>query len=341
MYLRLPRLALSALVFVAVASLLSACSGASGDSANELVVYSGRNTELVGPLLNKFAKDTGVNIKIRYGGSAELANTIMEEGKKTRADVFFSQDAGALGALSEHKMLASLPQNIIAAVPSQYHADNNQWVGTSGRVRVIVYNTDELNESQVPNTVGELTNSKWRDKIGIAPSNASFQAFVSAMTILQGKETTQAWLQGLKANKPHIYPNNLTIVEAVANGEISLGLVNNYYLKTVEQERGPVPAKNHFLSAGDPGALINVAGAGILNTTKHKPAAEKFVQYLLSPYAQKYFANETHEYPLAAGIPGPAGDPPLNQIGSPQIDLSALGAQLEPTLELLRQTGLL
>ncbi len=329
-----------------LATLAAACgsgsdSGSAGDGG-DLTLYSGRGENLVGPVLEQFRKDTGIALKVRYAGSSELAAQLAEEGDRSPADVFLSQDAGALGSLARRSLLAVAPAEALALVESRFRATDNTWVGVSGRARVIVFDPRQVPEEEVPDSVFELTDTRWRGRIGVAPTNASFQSFVTAMRVQVGDERTRQWLLGLKANQPQAYEGNAPIVRAVNDGQIALGLVNHYYLHELVDELGAdeVVARNHFPTGGDPGALVNVAGVGILKSTDHPAEAARFVSYLLSPPAQEFFAEETSEYPLTEGVAPPQGAPPLSSIQSPDIDLADL-AGLDRTLALLREVGLL
>jgi iron(III) transport system substrate-binding protein len=305
-----------------------------------LTVYSGRNEELVGHLLAMFTEATGIEVEVRYGDTAELAATILEEGANTPADVYYGQDAGALGALRAEGVLAELPTETLDLVEDRFKATDGTWVGTSGRARVIAYNTDELTEDEVPDSVLDLTAPEWEGRVGWAPTNGSFQAFVTAMRVELGDEPAQAWLEDMVANGVQVYERNTAIVEAVAAGEIDLGLVNHYYLYQFLAEDPDYTAANAFLDGGDVGSLVNVAGAGVLTTTDQPDAAEQFVAYLLSEEAQRYFSTETYEYPLAMGIAADDRLPPLDTIETPDLDLSDLD-DLQGTLELLRTSGAL
>ena len=305
-----------------------------------LTVYSGRNENLVGPLLEQFGKDTGIAIQVKYGGTAEIAATILEEGGNSPADVFYAQDAGALGALQAENRLAALPDAILNAVEPRFRSPQGQWVGTSGRARVVVYNTENVKPEDLPPSILDFTDPVWKGRIGWAPTNGSFQAFVTAMRVALGDDRTRAWLEGIKANEPKVYTSNTPTVQAAVDGEIAVGFVNHYYLFRIRAEQGNVPAENYFPPNGDLGALINVAGAGVIAGTKNQTAAEQLVAYLLSQQAQEYFATETYEYPLAHGVAAHSDLPPLAAIQTPDIDLSDL-ADLRGTLQLLQEVELI
>ncbi|MEU5161930.1 iron ABC transporter substrate-binding protein [Streptomyces sp. NPDC020875] len=314
--------------------------GSTAQKADELVIYSGRNEKLIGPIIEKLEKATGTKVQVRYGDSAELAAQILEEGKRTKAGLFFSQDAGALGALSGAGLLAKLPEKSLNKVDTAFRGGEGDWVGVSGRSRVIAYNPDKA--PKAPDSVKDLTKPEWKGKVGYAPTNASFQAFVTGMRVLEGDDATAKWLKDFKANGAKPYAKNGAILDAVDKGEVPLGLINHYYWyeKAAEVGTDKLKAKIHFLPGGDPGALVNVAGVGVLKDGGQSAAAEKAVDYLLSAEAQQYFASETKEYPLTAGVASPvAGLPPLASLKAPKIDLGKLDS-LQKTLEMIREAGM-
>lgn len=315
-------------------------TGAGGkDGGGTLVVYSGRSEDLVAPLIEKLEKTTGTEVEVRYGDSAELAAQLLEEGDRTDADLFFSQDAGALGALGKEGRLAALPQKSLDSVDKAFRAENGDWVGVSGRVRVIAYHGDKVAEA--PDSVHELTEPKWKGKVAYAPTNASFQAFVTGMRVLEGDDATRKWLKDFQANDPQVYEKNGAVLDAVDGGKAELGLINHYYWyeKAAEEGADKLKAKLHFPTKGDPGALVNVAGVGVIKGSDQSAAAQKAVDFFLAKEAQTYFAGETHEYPLAAGVTGEDGLPPLDSIDAPEIDLSRLES-LQVTLEMLQEAGM-
>src|SRR5215204_2764420 len=327
-----------------VLALVSACGSAGGDEGvdeSQLVVYSGRQEALVQPVIDDFEDETGIEVSVRYGNTAQLAAQIIEEGDRTRADVYFAQDGGALGALAKADMLAELPSDLLSTVDPRYRSSDGTWIGTSGRSRVIVYDPDQLSEDEVPDTVFDLTDPKWKGKVGISPSNASFEAFVTAIRIMKGDDRAREWLEGMASNDVQLFDNNVLILDAAEDGVIALGLINHYYWYEQVAEEGldAVPARLKFLPGGDPGALVNVAGVGVLEGSDHADEAQKFVDYLLSEKGQKYFADKTKEYPLVAGVPTAPDLPPLDTLQSPDIDLSDLDT-LEQTLTMIEDAGL-
>ena len=323
---------------------LAGCGGEDGVSGgpDKLTIYSGRAELLVGDLYEQFEEETGIDVEVRYGDSAELAATLAEEGDNSPADLFFSQDAGALGAAAERGQLEALPQDVLNRVAdSRFRDEGGKWVGVSARARVLAYNTDRLEEKELPKTVAELTEPAWRGRLGVAPTNASFQAFVSAMRIDVGDAKTREWLEAIEANEPQLYENNIQSVEAIANGEVDVALVNHYYLYEVRREQGEdIPVENHFFRTGDPGALVNAAGVGILSGNDSADEARRFAEYVLSDEGQRYFAENTAEYPLVKGVEPSEELPPLKRVQGPFISLGQLGEKLPSTLEMIEAAGL-
>ncbi len=310
------------------------------DTGESVTIYSGRSEELVGPLLAQFEAATGIEVEARYGDTAEMANLILTEGENSPADVFFAQDAGALGAVAERGLFAALPNEVLQHVDERFRSPDGSWVGVSGRARVVVYHTETLSEADLPDSIFGFTDPEWSGRIGWAPTNGSFQAFVTALRVVEGEDQAREWLEGIQANNPKVYEGNNPALDAVIAGEVDVAFINHYYLMQRLTEDPDALAANHFLTDGDPGALINVAGAGILTTAENPEAALQVVEFLLSVEAQQYFATETKEYPLVEGVEPDAELPPLDAIGTPEIDLSDL-SDLDGTLELLQEVGIL
>ena len=337
----MPKIALRGVLLLVALAVLPACGEGAG-AGDELVVYAGRNENLVRPLLERFARDSGVDVRVRYAETAELLPTLLEEGKNTRADVFISQDAGALGELSLRGLLRRLPDDVTEVVEPRFRDPDGRWVGVTGRARVIAYNTERLKEEDVPDSVLEVTDPKWRGKVGFPPTNASFVAFVTSLRETVGEDRTRAFLEGLKANDAKRFDNNVVTLDAVASGEIDLGLVNHYYLYNEFKERPDAPVANHYpgQQEGGEGTFVNVAGVAVLANTDRAAAAERFVRFLLGPDAQSFFRDETAEYPLRKGVGAIDELPPLGELRTIDVPLTRLGRDLEGTVELLKDVGL-
>lgn len=317
---------------------LTACSGSKSES-ERLVIYSGRAEEYMGTLFEDFTAETGIELDIRYGDSAALAAQILEEGENSPADLFISQDAGALGAVSSEGLLATLDQEILKKVGKYFQSQAKDWVGLTGRVRIFAYSP--LRVSNLPKSVDDLTGPEWKGRLGIAPTNASFQAFVTAMIQTRGEAETEKWLRAIVANDPKYFEKNSLIVEAIDAGGIDAGLVNHYYIFEVAEELGrEIKVQNAFFAPGDIGNLINASGLGILASSEKSDSAKKLIDFLLADRAQSYFVDKVKEYSVIESVLPPEGLIPLSEIKAPKVELAQL-ADLDRTQKLLIKVGLL
>lgn len=288
-----------------------------------------------------FTEETGIEINVNYGGTAELAATILEEGQNSPADIFFAQDAGALGALADNDRLVELPEEYLNKVDSRLRSQEGLWLGTSGRARVVAYNTDYVDEAELPDTIWGFLDEEWQGRIGWAPTNGSFQAFVTALRVLEGEERAEEWLRGIVANQPREYRNNTTTVDAVGRGEVHIGFANHYYLFRFIAEQGEDFPVRHLYTENDAGAMINIAGIGVLDVARDNEAINSFLEFILREDVQEYFIKANSEYPVIEDLS--IDDPlivPLEEINAPDIDLSNL-EDLEGTLDLLFDVGVL
>ena len=306
---------------------------------HELTIYSAREETLVGPIIKQFEEATGVDIRVKYGSNAGLATTLQEEGSKSPADIFFATDPGLLGAMSD--LFIRLPDGILDRVDVEVRSREGKWVGISGRARVVVYNTERLSEADLPDSILDFTDPKWKGRIGWPPTNGSFQAFMTAMRVTLGEEATRRWLEGIQANDPKQYPKNTPIVKAAAQGEIDVGFVNHYYLFRFLQEEGEsFSARNYHPRGKDLGATMLVNAAGILSTSNEKENAQRFLNFMLSEAGQQYFASRTFEYPLVDGVKTHRLLVPLDELELPDVDLSRLD-DIQGTQKLLRDVGII
>jgi iron(III) transport system substrate-binding protein len=326
---------------VLVVVLLGTMSAGCGDDGqDELVIYSGRTRNLIHPLLEQFSEETGIDIAVRYDDSAALALLLAEEGNRSEADVFISQSPGAVGFLSEAAMLGALPEEATSLVPEGDAASDGTWVGLSGRVRTLVYNTDLVDPADLPDSVMDLTDPEFAGQVGVAPTNGSFQDFVTVMRTEVGEEETEAWLSDMADAEQPDYSDNTSIVEAVGRGEVPMGLVNHYYAFKARDEDPDLPVENHYFGGGDYGSTLLVTAASVVEGSDRSDEARQLVEFLLGPEAQAYFSDETFEFPLASGAEPNEALPSFDEIDATRVDLSDLGGELEATSEMINQSGL-
>ena len=332
------------LSLLVVAGLVAAACGSSSTEATEdaggaITVYSGRSEDLIAPIFQAFEDETGIEINVKYDDSANLALLIETEGDATPADVFVSQSPGAVGFLDGKGLLQELPANITDRVDPLYRSVDGTWVGATARARTLVYNPTLISEDELPMGVLEIQEPQWAGRVGVAPSNGSFQDFVTAFRFQEGDDVVSDWLTALADGGAPTYAKNSAIVDAVARGEIELGLVNHYYVLETLAEDPDAPVANHFFPATDVGSLVIVTGTAILGQSDNVANAQKLLEFFLSDEAQVMFSAGEGEYPLVEGIPIPEGLPPLSGLGY-TVDLSELGGGLEATAEIIRDSGL-
>lgn len=310
--------------------------------AQDLVVYSGRSNSLVDPIIQRFQEETGLRVEVRYGGTTPLALAIQQEGARSPADVFWAQDTGALEALAKAGLFAPLPEGFDSNVLEPFRSQDGTWVATTARARVLAYSPERVSDEELPKSIFDLTDPKWKGRVGWAPTNASFQAFVTALRSRVGEEKTREWLLGMKANETKAYARNSPILDAIAAGEVDLGLPNHYYLLGMKKENPNFPVEQTHFEAGDIGNLVFVAGAGVLKSSKRQETARKFIEYLISSPIQADFTTRVNEYPVTvdAKPATTALDPTGLGDVAPEVEFSEL-QDLDGTLELLRAVGLL
>jgi iron(III) transport system substrate-binding protein len=343
----LPRRHRFGVVGAVVLALLAGCAGVPGriwpSAEDPLTIYSGRSEELVAPLLARLEAAVGGDVTVRYGSTDELAAQLLQEGPGSPADVFFGQDAGALGSLGGAGLLAPLPADVVAPVPARYRAADSTWVAVTARARVVAYNPDLVPEPDLPTGLDDLLAPRWTGRLGYAPANASWLSFVTGLRLVRGEEGARRWLTAFAAQRPQRFDGNGAILDAVAAGTIDAGLVNHYYLfrKTADQDPAGYPVRNHYV-ADDPLGLVNVAAAGVVASSDQPEAARRAVEFLLSRQAQQYFVDETGEYPVRDGVipTRPFDLGPLAALSPPDVDLADLGS-LDRSEAVLQEVGLL
>lgn len=330
----------TALLTVALAASLSTSLAACSTGRDALTVYSGRTENLIGPLLERFHAETGIPIDVKYGDSAELALLIDTEGARTPADVFLSQTPGANAFLAGKDLLAALPAELMDRVDERFRDEHRLWVGVTGRQRVLVYNQDLVDTAALPATIDAITGPAFAGKVAVAPTNGSFQDFVTAMRQVRGDDATADWLRALAAGGAPTYANNNAIVDAVARGEVPMGLVNHYYNHRFLAEDPDLPSRNHQFPAADIGSLLIPSTVSLLASSTHRDDALRLLDFLLEAEAQEYFSAETFEYPLVPGVEPATSLPPLQTLEAFPYRFSELGGGLQRTVELIRESGL-
>ena len=315
------------------------CAGGNGRS---VTIYSGRTENLINPVLEAFACETGTDGQVRWGSSINLALLPNEEGTKTQADIFLSRSPGPVGYLESKDLLGQISNDVLSLVDEQNHSSAGTWVGFSGRKRVLVYNTDEFSPETLPESVFDLTSPELKGKVAIPGTNGSFLDWFTVFIDQYGEQIATQWLSDMVDNDAKYYPNNRSIVEAAGRGEISMGLVNHYYnYQEVAANPDTHKSLNYSFSDNDIGSLLVITAATILGSSENVEAGEDLLAYLLTAPVQQYFTDRTFEYPLAAGVAPNAALPALTALEIGSVDFDKLGGGFEEASRIIEASGIL
>lgn len=330
-----------------LAGSLAACGGAasagSSGSAQTITLYNGQHEQTTQALVAAFEKESGIRVTVRSDAEAVVTGQILQEGSRSPADVIYTENSPPLEKLQEQHLLAPTSASTLASVPARFDSAAADWVGVSARVTVLVYNTHALSQAQLPASALDLASPKWKGKFGFAPTETDLQPVITSITRARGRAAALAWLKGLKANAgSNIYPDNETVMAKVNSGQVQIALINNYYWYRLRLQLGAAGMHSAVahLAAGDSGYVLDVSGAGMLASSRHQAAAQKFLAFLVSAQGQAIIAHsDSYEYPLRAGVAAAALLTPLSQLSPASNTVADLGDGLFP-LRLLQQAQL-
>jgi iron(III) transport system substrate-binding protein len=329
---------------------LAACgsdSGSSGNSASgsggtaELTLYNAQHEDLMTLMVDAFTKQTGIKVKMRSGEDLEMANQLVQEGKASPADVFVTENSPAMTLVDSRNGFAALDAATLAQVPARYAAANKHWVGFAARATVLAYNKDKLTDAQLPASIMDLADPRWKGKVGYSPTGADFQAIVSAVVALKGEDAAKAWLKGLKDNAV-AYKGNGRVMKAVDDGDVEAGVIYHYYWYQDQAESGDNSdnVELHFFGHQDPGAFTSVSGAGVLASSKHAAEAQRLVAFLTGKEGQQVLADSPAlEYTVGSGVPANKVLKPLARLDAPVVDVTKLNSQTVVTM--MQDAGIL
>jgi iron(III) transport system substrate-binding protein len=340
---------LLAVLLVFAAAVLGGCGFSTEDSGGGsdepetegITLYSGRIPAAIGPAVDSYEAEEKRDVQVRFAETADLAATLVEEGDASPADVFFAQEPGAIAAVAEAGLLAELPQDILDSVEPRFRDPEGRWVGVTGRARVIAYNRDVVEESELPSSPFGLTAPKWDGRVGWSPATSSMQEYVTALRAKYGDERTKQWLEEMVDNGAVAFPDNVTIRDAVANGEIDVGLINHYYVAQGIAEGGPGYPVGVYFPPGGLGSLMLLTSVGVLESSDRKDEAFDFVRSLLGDESQAFFTSSSKEYPLARGAKAdPSLGVAIEEIPASDSELVDL-KELQATIDLMKESGAL
>jgi iron(III) transport system substrate-binding protein len=343
---RLARRGAVGLAAVLAAGLIAACGTASGGTsgAGSITLYSGQHEQTTQSLVNAFEEQTGIHVNVRYNDEDSFANEIVAEEAHPVADVFYTENSPALEYLQDRGLLAPVDAATLAKTPAKYNSPQGDWVGVSARVSVLIYNPSLISAAQLPTSVLQLANPKYKGKLAFAAGETDFQPIVTSVARAYGDAAASSWLNGIKENAgSHIYPDNETIADEVNRGAVAFGVVNQYYWYRMKAELGAsnIHSKITYFAPRDPGYVVDVSGAGILKSTKNMADAQKFLAFLVSKQGQEIIAHSiSYEYPLDDGVQTTAPETPFGQLQPAPVSIADLGDG-STAIALLQKAGLL
>lgn len=323
--------------------LFSFFTPASAASKAPITLYAGQHQQLVRMIVSAFEKQTGIHVKVRQGEGPELANQIIQEGKQSPADVYFTENSPELMRLEEKGLLAPVDKHTLNQVPSRYNSPKGDWVGVLARENVLTYDPKLINKSRLPNSLMDLVKPRWKGKIAIAPSDSDFLPLVRAVVVKEGRSQALKWLKGLKRNA-QIYQDNEGVAAAVNKGAVAVGIINNYYWYRLRQQVGRyhMQSRLYHFSHGNVGALVNISGAGVLKSARHPQEAQRLLAFMVRKSTQRMVAHSDvdFEYPLHPGVTANPQLKPFKKLRPPSITVGQLGDNHQ-AMQLLQQVGLL
>lgn len=326
---------------------LSACGGdgslEAGDKLDpdKLTIYSAQHENLTQAWAEKFKEDTGIDVQIRYGNDSSMGNQIVQEGDKSPADVFLTENSPAMTTVQNAGLLAKVDDATIAQVDPSVVPSSHEWVGIAARSTVLVYNPSKISEAELPKSIMDLQDPKWAGRWGAAAGGADFQAIVSAILETQGEAKTAAWLKGLKEGGK-VYQNNIAVMKAVNAGQVPVGIMYHYYWYRDQAltKSGSGNTKLLYFRNQDPGAFVSISGGAVLKSSRHAANAQKFLEFVTGPEGQKLLAtSDAKEYAVGKGVASDPALEPLESLEAPKVDPSKLNGP--KVIELMTQAGLL
>jgi iron(III) transport system substrate-binding protein len=307
---------------------LAACGSAAASSAT-ITLYNGQHLQTTSELVSAFEKKTGITVLVRSDDEDVLADQIVAEGGRSPADVFFTENSPALEFLQSKGLLSPIDHSTLTETRARYDSPSDHWIGVSARVSVLIYNPSIVPAAELPTSVLQLADPRFSGKLALAPSETDFQPIVTSVIHSDGEAAALRWLEGLKANAgSHVYPDNETITSEVNSGQVGLGIINQYYWYREQAAVGKqnMHSRIAYFAPHDPGYVIDVSGAGVLRSSRHQAAAQRFVAFLAGPAGQRIISHsDSFEYPIDSGVHTAQPETPFDRLQPSSIGIAELG----------------
>jgi iron(III) transport system substrate-binding protein len=313
-------------VGLAAAPLFSAAVNAADDG---IVVYNAQHETLAQAWADGFTKETGIKVTIRNGSDMQFANQLIEEGAASPADVFLTENSPAMTLVDASGLFAPVDADTLAQVPETFKSADGKWTGVAARSTVFAYDKTKLKEADLPKSLLDLADPKWKGRWGAAPAGADFQAIVSALLELKGEDATAAWLKALKENSTP-YKGNSVAMKAVNAGEVEGAVIYHYYwfgdqAKTAENTKN---VALYYFKNQDPGAFVSISGGGVLASSQHQKDAQAFLKWVTGKGGQTVLRDgDSFEYAVGNGAQSNPKLTPLSDLQAPKVEPSKLNSK--------------
>ena len=283
---------------------------ASASFAAEVNLYSSRHYDSDQKLYGEFTAQTAIKVNVVQAKANALLERLKREGRNSPADLLITVDAGNLGRAQAAGLLQPVASKVLeAAIPASFRESGGHWFGLTMRARVIMYHKDRVKPSEL-STYEALADPRWKGRILIRSSNNIYnQSLVASLLATNGVEANEAWARGVVANmarKPK--GGDRDQIRAVGAGEGDIAIANTYYLGRLVASKRPRDRKLtakigvFFPNQEGRGAHVNISGAGVTRYARNKANAVRLLEFLVSPEAQKVFAEADYEYPVRSGV---------------------------------------
>ncbi|WP_298460491.1 extracellular solute-binding protein [uncultured Cellulomonas sp.] len=327
---------------------LTACSGGGGTQEETfepdpeaLQIYSSQHRNVTEAWTQAFTEQTGIPTQVREGQDASMGHMIVGEGDASPADVFLTENSPAMTLVERAGLLAPVDAATLATTRDGMAPSSGDWTAIAARSTVLVYNTDEIGEDELPESIMDLADPQWAGRWGAAPGGADFQAIVAGMLADQGEDRTAAWLSALAENA-EVYQNNIATMKAVNAGEVPVGIMYHYYWyrDQAADSEGSANTALHYFGNEDPGAFVSLSAGGVLASSDMPEEAQQFLAYVTSPAGQQVLVDSgSMEYAIGEGDASDPALPPLDSLGAPPVDPFALDS--ERVIALMTDAGIL
>lgn len=279
------------------AMMLAACS--EGPSDDALVIYTSRGDELIKPLFDQYTAQTGVEIRYTTDADAALITRLDAEGAASPADLLMTVDAGNLWLAAEKNLLQPVKsQALDAAVPAHLRDPLDRWFGVTVRARTIVYSSDRVNPDTL-SSYAALAEPQWKGRLCLRTSKKVYnQSLVATMIERLGAEKTEQIVKGWVDNlATDVFSNDNSLMQAIVAGQCDVGIVNTYYFGRLKAASPDAPISLFWANQNSSGVHVNISGVGLAAHAAHPEKAIAFMEWMLTPSAQRFLANGNKEFP--------------------------------------------